>query len=89
MAILAINGFIRDIADPNPLVRALSIRTMGYINVPQVVHALIEPLADCLKDKDPYVAKTACLAVAKLYSHDPELVLSRGLIDQVRGLSTS
>lgn len=87
MAVLAINGFIRDISDPNPLVRALAIRTMSYINVHQVIVALLDHLALCLKDADPYVAKTACLAVAKLYSHAPDLVLPLGLIDQVRSMA--
>lgn len=74
MAILAINGLIRDISDPNPLIRSLAIRTMSYIPVPKVTTALIEPLRHSMDDQDAYVAKTACMAVAKLYAHVPDLV---------------
>eukprot|EP01114_Cavostelium_apophysatum_P004384 TRINITY_DN1460_c0_g1_i1.p1 TRINITY_DN1460_c0_g1~~TRINITY_DN1460_c0_g1_i1.p1 ORF type:complete len:890 (+),score=280.85 TRINITY_DN1460_c0_g1_i1:39-2708(+) len=80
-AILAVNTFQRDASDPNPLIRALAIRTMGCIRVDKVTEYLCEPLRNCLKDKDPYVRKTAALCVAKLYDMSPELVESQGLLD--------
>ncbi|KAJ3126526.1 AP-2 complex subunit beta [Nowakowskiella sp. JEL0407] len=81
MAAVAINSFVRDVADPNPLIRALAIRTMGYINVDKITESLIAPLRHSLKDKDPYVAKTAAICVGKLYFHDRNIVESEGLID--------
>jgi len=80
-AILAVNTFQRDASDPNPLIRALAIRTMGCIRVDKVVEYLCEPLRACLKDKDPYVKKTAAICVAKLYDMNPELVESQGFHD--------
>jgi AP-1 complex subunit beta-1 len=33
MAIMAVNTFVKDCEDPNPLIRALAVRTMGCIRV--------------------------------------------------------
>mmetsp|Transcript_20385 Transcript_20385/g.28583 ORF Transcript_20385/g.28583 Transcript_20385/m.28583 type:complete len:886 (-) Transcript_20385:57-2714(-) len=80
-AILAVNTFQRDASDVNPLIRALAIRTMGCIRVDKVTEYLCEPLRNCLKDKDPYVRKTAALCVAKLYDMNAELVEGQGFLD--------
>ncbi|CAG8803215.1 2531_t:CDS:2, partial [Gigaspora rosea] len=74
IAVMAIPTFMKDADDHNPLIRALAIRTMGYINVDKIIDALVDPLRRCLRDKDPYVRKTSAMAVAKLYMHDHELV---------------
>mmetsp|Transcript_98836 Transcript_98836/g.148069 ORF Transcript_98836/g.148069 Transcript_98836/m.148069 type:complete len:89 (+) Transcript_98836:61-327(+) len=45
LAILAINSFRRDAIDKtNPLLRALSVRTMGCIRVKQIAEYLCDPL---------------------------------------------
>jgi vesicle coat complex subunit len=36
MAIMAVNTFVKDCEDPNPLIRALAVRTMGCIRVDKV-----------------------------------------------------
>ncbi|WOO85516.1 AP-2 complex subunit beta [Vanrija pseudolonga] len=66
----AIGGFLSDCADRNPLIRALAIRTMSSIPLPSIIQALVDPLRHGLEDQDPYVRKTAAIAVAKLYSSD-------------------
>ena len=33
MTIMAVNTFVKDCDDPNPLIRALAVRTMGCIRV--------------------------------------------------------
>ncbi|PKY37633.1 putative beta-adaptin [Rhizophagus irregularis] len=86
MAEKAIPTFIKDAGDQNPLIRALTIRTMGYINVEKIVDALAGPLKRCLKDQDPYVRKTAAITVAKLYMHNKGLVENEGFIDLLRDL---
>ncbi|KAI8096263.1 adaptin N terminal region-domain-containing protein [Halteromyces radiatus] len=76
LVILAVNTFVKDTKDPNPLIRALSIRTMGCIRVNKIMDYLMEPLRRCLQDESPYVRKTAALCVAKLYdSQSPELTM--------------
>uniref|UniRef100_A0A2K5X0U6 Adaptor related protein complex 2 subunit beta 1 n=1 Tax=Macaca fascicularis TaxID=9541 RepID=A0A2K5X0U6_MACFA len=54
----------KDCEDPNPLIRALAVRTMGCIRVDKITEYLCEPLRKCLKDEDPYVRKTAAVCVA-------------------------
>jgi len=84
-AILVVNMFQKDATNhPNPLVRALAIRTMGCIRVDRITEYLCDPLNIALKDQDPYVRKTAAICVAKLYDINNELVEERGFIDLLR-----
>lgn len=74
MAPHALPILITDMDDPNPLVRALALRTLSYIHVREFVEATETPLRKLLRDPDPYVRKTAAFCVAKLYDHDSQLV---------------
>lgn len=76
----------KDTADPNPLVRALAIRTMGCLRAEKIIDYLSDPLQKCLKDEDPYVRKTAALAVAKLYDLKPELAVDNGFVEQLKDM---
>ncbi|XP_019160568.1 PREDICTED: beta-adaptin-like protein B [Ipomoea nil] len=86
LAILAVNTFVKDSQDPNPLIRALAVRTMGCIRVDKITEYLCDPLQRCLKDDDPYVRKTAAVCVAKLYDINAELVEDRGFLDALTDL---
>lgn len=70
----------------NPLIRASALRTMGYIHVREFVEGLLLPLKRLLRDPDPYVRKTAAMAVAKLYDHDKHLVETSDLIDRLNAM---
>ncbi|KAI0321322.1 clathrin binding protein [Amylostereum chailletii] len=83
LVILAVNTFVKDSDDHNPLIRALAIRTMGCIRVEKIIDYLCDPLQKCLRDDNPYVRKTAALCVAKLYDLKPELVLENGFLEQL------
>eukprot|EP00005_Dracoamoeba_jomungandri_P001564 CAMPEP_0174262238 /NCGR_PEP_ID=MMETSP0439-20130205/12860_1 /TAXON_ID=0 /ORGANISM="Stereomyxa ramosa, Strain Chinc5" /LENGTH=893 /DNA_ID=CAMNT_0015346919 /DNA_START=35 /DNA_END=2713 /DNA_ORIENTATION=- len=85
-AILSVNAFVRDALHPNPLVRALAVRTMGCIRVDKITEYLCQPLRECLKDKDPYVRKTAAVCVAKMWDISAELVETQGFLDMLRDL---
>ena len=39
----------QDSQDPNPLIRALAVRTMGCIRVDKITEYLCDPLQRCLK----------------------------------------
>lgn len=67
LTLLAVNTFVKDASDANPLIRALAVRTMGCIRVDRITEYLCEPLSRALRDEDPYVRKTAAVCVAKLY----------------------
>ncbi|KAJ3296160.1 AP-1 complex subunit beta-1 [Rhizoclosmatium sp. JEL0117] len=86
LAKLTISAFERDLVDPNPLIRALALRTMGYMQVDKLIEALANALQKCLADKDAYVAKTAAISVIKLYTYDRDLAQRTGLIDKLRSL---
>ncbi|KAJ4001155.1 adaptin N terminal region-domain-containing protein [Lentinula boryana] len=83
LVILAVNTFVKDSDDPNPLVRALAIRTMGVLRAEKIIDYLCDPLQKCLRDENPYVRKTAALCVAKLYDLKPELVIDNGFVEQL------
>lgn len=85
-AIMAVNSFVKDCTDPNPLIRALAVRTMGCIRVNKITEYLCEPLRQTLNDDDPYVRKTAAVCVAKLYDIDPDLVQEQGFIESLQDL---
>ena len=59
---------------------------MSYISIPVVTDAMTEQLRHCLKDKDPYVRKTAAICVAKLYAADPRKAERGGFVEMVRDL---
>lgn len=79
-SIMAVNTFIHDSEDPNPIIRALAVRTMCRIKLESVAEYMILPLKKCLKDSDPYVRKTAAIAVAKLYAIIPESIENSELL---------
>ena len=86
LCILAVNTFVQDAEDPNPLIRALAIRTMGCIRVDKMVDYMEEPLRKTLKDESPYVRKTAAICVAKLFDLNPSLCLEEGFLEILQEL---
>lgn len=84
LAILAVNTFRKDSLDPNPLIRALALRTMGYIRLEAIAEYLVEPLRRCCADADPYVRKTAAICIAKLYDIRADMVEAEQLLDALR-----
>jgi vesicle coat complex subunit len=86
LAIMAVNTFVKDCEDPNPLIRALAVRTMGCIRVDKITEYLCEPLRKCMKDEDPYVRKTAAVCVAKLHDINPSLVEDQGFVELLNDL---
>ncbi|BAM40018.1 beta adaptin [Theileria orientalis strain Shintoku] len=89
LAILAVNTFCKDSSDRNPLIRALAIRTMGYIRLTAITEYLVDPLKRCKNDPDPYVRKTAAICISKLYGKNrlgisPTLVHEEGFLEMLQ-----
>ncbi|KAJ2159289.1 beta-adaptin [Coemansia sp. RSA 552] len=84
LVILAINTFVKDAEDSNPLIRALAIRTMGCLQVQEVLDYLSDPLRKCLADSNPYVRKTAVMCVAKVYDLNRAAAEEAGFVGSVR-----
>jgi len=53
---------------------------MGCIRIEKITNEFLESLKNGLMDYDPYVKKTAALAVAKLYAVSPKSVIEQDLI---------
>ena len=85
-AIMAVNTFIQDSQDGNPLIRALAVRTMCRIRLQSVAEYMVIPLKKTLSDADPYVRKTAAFGVSKLFDVIPESVENAGLFDDLLAL---
>ncbi|KAA8493829.1 AP-2 complex subunit beta [Porphyridium purpureum] len=86
LAILAINALTRDAVAPNPILRALALRTMSSLRVENLMDYICDPLGRALRDESPYVRKTAALCVAKLHDIVPALVEEQGLLDELKRL---
>ncbi|KAL2410624.1 AP-2 complex subunit beta [Exophiala dermatitidis] len=86
LCILAVNTFVQDSEDPNPLIRALAIRTMGCIRVDKMIDYMEEPLRKTLRDESPYVRKTAAICVAKLFDLAPAMCLENGFLETLQEL---
>ncbi|RKP01335.1 hypothetical protein CXG81DRAFT_12135, partial [Caulochytrium protostelioides] len=86
LVILVVNTFVKDTDDPNPLIRALAIRTMGCLRAEKILDYVIEPLKKGLRDDDPYVRKVAALCVAKIYDLNPQAAIDNGLIEILQDL---
>ena len=86
LCLMTVNSFVKDTQDPNPLIRALAVRTMGCIRVDKITEYLLDPLQRSLKDDDPYVRKTAAVCVAKLYDINPALVEDHGFLDTLTSM---
>jgi AP-1 complex subunit beta-1 len=87
MTLMAVNSFVKDTSNMNPLLRALAIRTMGCIRVERITEHLCSPLRKALSDEDPYVRKTAAMCVAKLYDIDPIITREQGFLEMLGDLT--
>ncbi|KAF8905058.1 adaptin N terminal region-domain-containing protein [Gymnopilus junonius] len=78
LALLSINTFQRDLADSNPLIRAMALRVLSGIKVPMIGSIVVLAIKKCAADQSPYVRKAAALAIPKCYeldtSHLPALL---------------
>ncbi|PVV04470.1 hypothetical protein BB560_001037 [Smittium megazygosporum] len=88
LVILAVNTFLKDSEDKNPLLRALAIRTMGCLQVIEILDYIIDPLRRCLHDNDAYVRKTSAVCVAKVYELSPDIAMEYNLVDTVKDMIT-
>lgn len=84
LCILAVNTFIQDAQDPNPLIRCMAIRTMSLIRVEKILEYIETPLRKTLQDDNPYVRKTAVICVAKLFQLNKQLCVELGVLEDLQ-----
>lgn len=85
-ALMVISQFCKDIRDKRPIIRALAIRTMGYLRVAKLNEYLIDPLIESLRDVNAYVRKTAVNCVPKVLEVSRELIESKDITSILRDI---
>ncbi|KAG8973912.1 AP-3 complex subunit beta [Tulasnella sp. 425] len=70
LALLSINTFQKDLADSNPLIRAMALRVLSGIPVTSIASIVAVAIRKCAADSSPYVRKAAALAIPKCYNLD-------------------
>lgn len=71
LALLSINSFQKDLAAANQLIRALALRVMTSIRVPDIIQIQLLAIFKCASDSSPYVRRCAATAVPKVYALEP------------------
>ncbi|CAH0478516.1 unnamed protein product [Peronospora belbahrii] len=71
LALLSINSFQKDLADPNQLIRALALRVMTSIRVRDILQIQLIAIRKCAADESAYVRKCATNAISKVFVVDP------------------
>lgn len=71
-ALLAINSFQKDLSNDNPFIRALALRVMTNIRLPDIVQLMVLAVEKCAKDPSAYVRKVAAIALPKIFSLEPD-----------------
>ena len=72
MSLLSINSFQKDLAASNQLIRALALRVMTSIRVPDIIQIQMLAVRKCAADSSPYVRRCAANAAPKLSMLDRE-----------------
>ena len=80
-AIMAVNTFVLDSEDESPVVRALAVRTMSRFKIEAIAELMLAPIKQRLDDKEPFVRKTAVLAIAQLFDTIPDSVENAGVFE--------
>lgn len=71
LALLSINSFQKDLAAANQLIRALALRVMTSIRVPDIIQIQLLAVFKCASDSSPYVRRCAATAIPKIFALDP------------------
>ncbi|OHT15203.1 Adaptin N terminal region family protein [Tritrichomonas foetus] len=69
-ALMSVNTFQRNLSDPDPIIRALSLKVLSSIRSEEILEIVLEAAQICISDMSPYVRKAASLALIKIYETD-------------------
>ncbi|GHJ84817.1 hypothetical protein NliqN6_1219 [Naganishia liquefaciens] len=70
LLLLSINTFQKDLSDPSPLIRSMSLRVLTSIRLPVIQGILMIGLKKLAADRNPWVRKTVALGLPKVYDMD-------------------
>ncbi|KAF9976932.1 AP-4 complex subunit beta-1 [Actinomortierella ambigua] len=83
LCILGINTLHQDSADPDPVIRALALRTLCSLGQKNVLRFMLQPLYKGLRDKNAHVRKTAVIGCISIFELDPPFVLESEIVDRL------
>eukprot|EP00658_Telonema_sp_P-2_P039712 TRINITY_DN2837_c0_g1_i7.p1 TRINITY_DN2837_c0_g1~~TRINITY_DN2837_c0_g1_i7.p1 ORF type:complete len:421 (+),score=146.89 TRINITY_DN2837_c0_g1_i7:87-1349(+) len=73
LAMMTVNTLQKEACDQiDPMVRALALKHLSGLRVPNLAEYVVHPVTRCLEDVSPYVRRAAVTAVLKLYHLDPK-----------------
>lgn len=72
--------------DSNATLRALSMKTMSCVNIPEFSDLLFKSVKKGLTDSDPYVRRISAFAVARLHQQNPTKTAELRLIEDLNEL---
>lgn len=67
LALLAVNMYQKDLRDPNPVIRALAIRTLAGMELDSIVTLVLMSLKTASRDSNWFVRRTVAEALEKVY----------------------
>jgi AP-2 complex subunit beta-1 len=73
-------------SNTNPIIRAMNLRIMSYLYTEKNPEIPRKCILNGLEDPDPYVIKTAIMAVPKIYMMDSTWVEESGILKKVEAL---
>lgn len=83
---LALLFYTRFLADPNPVLRALALKTVSQVNLPAYVALGVSGAKRLLEDPAARVRTTAAFAVARMFLFEPQRVAGAGLVEDLNAL---
>lgn len=70
LLLLSINTFQKDLSDPSPLIRSMSLRVLTSIRLPVIQGIVMLGLEKLVNDRNPWVRKSVAGGLAKVYDMD-------------------
>ncbi|BEI85283.1 hypothetical protein CcaverHIS002_0506840 [Cutaneotrichosporon cavernicola] len=70
LLLLSINTFQKDLSDPSPLIRSMSLRVLTSMRLPVIQGIVMLGLKKLVNDRNPWVRKTVAGGLAKVYEMD-------------------
>lgn len=74
LALMAINSFVKDCQNENPLIRAYALRSLCSLRFAGAIDYLQTQILLMLNDYDAHVRKTAIMGIVKMYHINPTFV---------------
>ena len=69
LALLPVNMYQKDLRDPNPIIRALALRTLAGMGLESIAALVLMSLKTASRDSNWFVRRTAAEALDKIHAY--------------------